>query len=221
MPRRSSVHIERVTSPCSSRRATTRLSALCERWTASASSWMRWVSFLDVASWSSTSNSLTPRPCSCSRACSSAQLTRAWRSSSSRHSFSSFVSSSVGLMVRRLYRTHCIFCVHIFCRCISCSCMYYGAHDFAHLPPHLRRRHVGRPHLGRPVCRVRRTVPGRARRLDGRRRASLDPRGPRHLHLAAPVGGQRLRARLRRSAAARRARGGPARAQARLPDGGH
>ena len=69
------------------------------------------------------------------------------------------------------------------------------------------------PHLGPPGRALRRALPRRARRLDGRRRAPVDPGRPRPHHLAAAVDRLGLRARLRRAAAARRSRRRPARPQ--------
>jgi hypothetical protein len=72
-----------------------------------------------------------------------------------------------------------------------------------------RRPPVGRASVGRAHRPVRRPLPRRARRLDGRRRAAVDQRGPRPDHLPAAVDRQRLRARLRRPAPARRPRRRP------------
>ena len=79
---------------------------------------------------------------------------------------------------------------------------------------HLFRRTapLGRAPLGRARGALRCPVPRRARRLHGRRRAPLHRRRPRSLDLLPAMGRVRLRARLRRPAAARRALRRPARA---------
>ena len=81
--------------------------------------------------------------------------------------------------------------------------------------PKLCRSALGRPHVGAPGRALRRPLPRRARRVDGRHGAPVDPLRARPDHLAAPVGRVRLRARLRRPAAARRPRRRPARPQTR------
>ena len=70
--------------PSVSSRPIRRDSALWLRWTASASSCIRRSSESPAASRSSTSNSLTPSPCSSWSTHSSAPVTRAWRSIRSR-----------------------------------------------------------------------------------------------------------------------------------------
>ena len=82
-----------------------------------------------------------------------------------------------------------------------------SAHDLPTLPC---RRTLGRPPLGGPHRALRRPLPRRPRRLDGRRRPPVDPGRPRPDQLAAAVDRLGLRARLRRPAAARRARRRPA-----------
>src|SRR3954469_15862703 len=91
------------------------------------------------------------------------------------------------------------------------------------LPPHLpyvagtQCRVRGRPApLDRPDPALRRPVRGRARRVDRERRAALDREGPELLGGEPPVGRERLRTRVRRLPAARRAHGRPARAPARV-----
>ena len=74
---------------------------------------------------------------------------------------------------------------------------------------------VGRAPLGRARGALRRALPRRPRRVDGRRGAPLDRRRSRPLDVVAAVGRLGLRARLRRAAAARRALRRPARAPAR------
>ena len=136
-------------------------------------------------------------------ASSSAQVVRAWRARSSRHCS---VRSTDTLI-------DCTAC--IYCNCIRCTCMYCLGDDF--FLPALPA--VGRASLGRAVPAVRRPLPRRARRLDGRRRAPVDPGRPRPHHLPAAVGRLGLRARLRRPAAARRPRRRPARPPPRADRG--
>ena len=85
---------------------------------------------------------------------------------------------------------------------------------------HARRRHrqTQQARLGRAARALRRPLPRRARRLDGRRRAAVDPHRPRPLDQLAAVGRERVRARLRRLPAARRPRGRPPRSPQGLPD---
>src|SRR3954447_11937461 len=80
--------------------------------------------------------------------------------------------------------------------------MYSTTHDFF-----LHRRRtapLGRAPLWRAGGALRRSLPRRARRVDGRRRAPLDRLRPPSVDLRPPVGRFGLRARLRRAAAARR-----------------
>ena len=78
------------------------------------------------------------------------------------------------------------------------------------LPLHSSSHPMGRLGLGTHGRAVRRAVPRRARRLDGRHGAAVDQVGPGADHLAAAVGRVGLRARLRRLPVARRPVGGPA-----------
>src|SRR3984957_6292315 len=71
--------------------------------------------------------------------------------------------------------------------------------------------------VGHPDRALRSAVPRRARRFDGRGRPARHSHRSRAVHVLAAVGGQRLRARLRRPAAARRPGRRPARAPARVP----
>src|SRR6266516_1835886 len=72
--------------------------------------------------------------------------------------------------------------------------------------------------LGRTDRALRRALPRRARRLDDRRSAAVDPQRPAPVDELAPVGGERVRARLRRLPPAGRPRGRPARETADVPD---
>ena len=87
-------------------------------------------------------------------------------------------------------------------------------HDVPHHPPPPPSSWDAR-HLGAHGRAVRRPLPRRARRLDGRHGPALDRDRPRPHHLPAAVGRVGLRARLRRPAAARRPRRRPARPPAR------
>ncbi len=86
--------------------------------------------------------------------------------------------------------------------------------------PRPRRRHrpAQQDRLGRAARALRRPLPGRPRRLDDRRRASVDPCRPRHVDQLAPVGRERLRARLWRLPPPRRPRCRPARQAPHVPD---
>ena len=77
---------------------------------------------------------------------------------------------------------------------------------------------VERLDLGAHGRALRRAVPRRARRVDGRDGAAVDQIRPRPQHLAAAVDRLRIRARLRRLPAARRARRRSARPPARATD---
>ena len=72
--------------------------------------------------------------------------------------------------------------------------------------------------MGGAARPLRRPLPRRPRRLDGRHGASQHPQRAPSLDHQPPVGGERLRTRLRRLPAPGRARGRPARAQARVRD---
>ena len=78
------------------------------------------------------------------------------------------------------------------------------------LPLHLSSHTMGRLDLGTHGRTVRRVVPGRPRRVDGRHGAAVDRVGPGADDLAAAVGRVGLRARVRRLPVARRPVGGPA-----------
>ncbi len=84
--------------------------------------------------------------------------------------------------------------------------------------PRRRQRPAEPPRLGRAARALRRALPRRPRRLDDRSGAALDPHRPRYVDQLAAVGGECLRARLRRLSAARRARRRPARAATDVPD---
>ena len=70
--------------------------------------------------------------------------------------------------------------------------------------PRRRYRAAQQACLGRAARALRRPLPRRARRVDGRRRPPVDPQRPRSLDELAAVGRQRLRPRLRRLPAAGR-----------------
>ena len=155
------------TSPSFSSRPTVRDSALWLRCTAAASSCILGRSPQSHARRSSTSNSLIPSPCS-SSASSSAQTVRACRESKSRHSL---VRSARAEILPHAYVAHAL---------DAHACMLWSVTSSS---PKL-----GRPPLGRPDPAVRDRLPRRPRRLDGRRRAPLDPGRPRPHHLPARSG---------------------------------
>ena len=114
-------------------------------------------------------------------------------------------------MARRIIPGAAYICVYILCTRNLCTCMY----SLRMLLPDLSSTPTGTRPSGRSRRALRRALPRRARRLDGRRRAAVDRGRPRPHDLAAAVGRLRLRARLRRPAAARRPRRRPARPPAR------
>ena len=95
--------------------------------------------------------------------------------------------------------------------CMHMHVLYVGMTPLPSPSRHVRRA-LGPRAWARAGAAVRRAVPRRARRLDGRRGAARRSGADLGLHhLPAAVGRQRLRARLRRPAAARRPRRRPAR----------
>ena len=189
MPRRSAAHIARVTRPSAleppdqaRERALAQVDGVGELLHAAPSSLRR------CARRSSTSNSLTPEAVLAARAPSPARSdarrgARATRASldERRHRWSSMTR---GALYRHPTTVALTSYAHALVARACIVCLAWPPPP----PPVRHRRALGRPPLGRPGPAVRRPLPRRARRLDGRRRAPVDPRRPRPLHLPAAVG---------------------------------